>query len=133
MERDPVCGMNVEPEKAAATVEHGGKRYYFCSVGCGKRFEEAPEKFLSAGSSAGAHQGMQVAAAAAKPAKASLPILGAAPRVKDPVCGMIVEPLKAAGKVEHGGNAYYFCSPRCKERFEKEPEKYLAAPGMGGM
>jgi len=133
MERDPVCGMNVEPEKAAATVEHGGKRYYFCSVGCGKRFEEAPEKFLSVGSSAEAHQGMQVAAAAAKPAKASLPILGAAPRVKDPVCGMIVEPLKAAGKVEHGGNAYYFCSPRCKERFEKEPEKYLAAPGMGGM
>ena len=124
--------MNVEPEKAAARMEHGGKSYYFCSAGCGKRFEQAPETFLSAGSSAGAHQGMH-AATVAKPAMASLPILGSAPRVKDPVCGMMVDPQKAAGKVEQGGNAYYFCSTRCKERFEKAPEKFLAAPGTAGM
>jgi P-type Cu+ transporter len=132
MERDPVCGMNVEPEKARAKVEHGGKSYYFCSAGCGKRFELAPEQFLSAGSPAGAHQVIQVATAT-KPAMVSLPILGSAPRVKDPVCGMMVDPQKAAGKVEHGRNTYYFCSTRCKERFEKEPEKFLAAPGTGGM
>jgi len=29
MERDPVCGMTVDPAKAAAFVEHGGKTYYF--------------------------------------------------------------------------------------------------------
>jgi Cu+-exporting ATPase len=132
MERDPVCGMDVDPEKAKAKVEHGGKSYYFCSPGCAKRFEQAPERFLSAPPSGAASQGTQFAAAA-KPAMSSLPILGSAPKVKDPVCGMMVDPQKAAGKVEHAGKTYFFCSPRCKERFEKEPEKYLAASGTAGM
>src|SRR5580704_6586174 len=131
MERDPVCGMNVDPERAKAKVEHGGKIYYFCSASCAKRFEGAPEQFLSAAMPSTAH-GIQIAAAA-KPATASLPILASAPRVKDPVCGMMVDPQKAAGKVEHAGKTYYFCSPRCQERFEKEPERFLAAPGTAGM
>src|SRR5208283_878250 len=67
------------------------------------------------------------------PAMPGLPILPAAPREKDPVCGMMVEPQKAAGKVEHNGKAYYFCSARCAERFRNEPEKFLAAPGTAGM
>jgi Cu+-exporting ATPase len=46
MERDPVCGMNVDPGKAAAKVEHGGKTYYFCAPGCAKRFQQAPDKYL---------------------------------------------------------------------------------------
>src|ERR1700724_553492 len=37
MERDPVCGMSVDPNKAAAKVERGGKMYYFCAPGCAKR------------------------------------------------------------------------------------------------
>jgi len=49
------------------------------------------------------------------------------------VCGMTVDPAKAAGKVEHAGKTYYFCSPRCAERFRNEPEKFLAAPGTAGM
>jgi Cu+-exporting ATPase len=56
-----------------------------------------------------------------------------APRVKDPVCGMMVDPHKSAGKVAHAGQTYYFCSKRCAERFEKEPEKFLAVPGIAGM
>jgi YHS domain-containing protein len=47
----------------------------------------------------------------------SLPILTGPPRHKDPVCGMIVAPEKAAAKVEHAGETYYFCSKRCAERF----------------
>ncbi len=62
-----------------------------------------------------------------------LPILASTPRVKDPVCGMMVDPQKSAGKVSHGDKTYYFCSKRCAERFEKEPEKYLMAPGKAGM
>ncbi|HEY4817127.1 MAG TPA: YHS domain-containing protein, partial [Candidatus Acidoferrum sp.] len=46
MERDPVCGMNVDPDRAAAKVEHGGKTYYFCAPGCAKRFQQAPGKYL---------------------------------------------------------------------------------------
>jgi P-type Cu+ transporter len=68
-----------------------------------------------------------------KPLNPGLPILAAAPKVKDPVCGMMVDPQKAAAKVEHAGRAYHFCSSRCAERFEKEPEKFLAAPGTAGM
>ncbi|HXC47036.1 MAG TPA: heavy metal translocating P-type ATPase [Candidatus Sulfotelmatobacter sp.] len=132
MERDPVCGMNVDPEKAKAKVEHGGKSYFFCGAGCAKRFEQAPQQFLSTSSPNAGSSALQIAAAA-KPGMAPLPILGSAPRVKDPVCGMMVDPQKAAGKVEHAGKTYFFCSPRCKERFEKEPEKFLAAPGTAGM
>jgi Cu+-exporting ATPase len=46
---------------------------------------------------------------------------------------MMVDPQKAAGKAEHNGKTYYFCSARCAERFRNEPEKFLAAPGTAGM
>jgi P-type Cu+ transporter len=64
-----------------------------------------------------------------KPLIPGLPILAAVQKIKDPVCGMMVDPQKSAGKVEHGGKPYYFCSPRCAERFESEPERFLAKPG----
>jgi len=63
----------------------------------------------------------------------SLPIIKGPAKYKDPVCGMMVDPEKAAGKVEHAGQTYYFCSKGCAERFSHEPEKYLAVPGTGGM
>jgi YHS domain-containing protein len=44
--------------------------------------------------------------------------------VKDPVCGMDVDPNRAAGKSEYNGQTYYFCSKGCKRAFDKEPEKY---------
>ena len=46
MTQDPVCGMAVEPEMAAAAWEHGDQVYYFCSVGCLERFKRDPEGFL---------------------------------------------------------------------------------------
>jgi Cu+-exporting ATPase len=46
--------------------------------------------------------------------------------VRDPVCGMYVDPAKARGSSEYKGQTHYFCSPRCVERFNAEPEKYLA-------
>jgi Cu+-exporting ATPase len=56
---------------------------------------------------------------------------------KDPVCGMMVEPAKAAGQHEYKGTLYYFCNPSCLARFKAEPEKFLAPGfrpmGMGGM
>jgi Cu+-exporting ATPase len=62
-----------------------------------------------------------------------LPILSAGAREKDPVCGMTVEPSKAAAKQEFRGTTYYFCSRGCAARFAKDPEKFLAAPGSSGM
>ena len=45
--------------------------------------------------------------------------------VKDPVCGMMVDPEKAAAKSEHKGKNYYFCARGCQAAFDKDPEKYL--------
>jgi len=38
-----------------------------------------------------------------------LPILQGPPKHKDPVCGMMVAPGKAAARLEHAGKTYYFC------------------------
>jgi Cu+-exporting ATPase len=43
---DPVCGMRVDPARAAATHEHGGTRYYFCGRRCGERFVADPARFV---------------------------------------------------------------------------------------
>jgi len=46
---DPVCKMEVEESGAAATSEYKGEKYYFCSVGCKKAFDENPGKYLGGG------------------------------------------------------------------------------------
>jgi P-type Cu+ transporter len=42
---DPVCGMRIDPEDAAATVEHDGKTYYFCSEVCRDVFVADPDSY----------------------------------------------------------------------------------------
>jgi len=44
----------------------------------------------------------------------------------DPVCGMTVEPATAAGRVEHAGKTYYFCSQHCAHAFKTDPARYLS-------
>ncbi len=48
MAQDPVCRMQVEEEKAAATAEHSGKQYYFCCSGCKEKFTQNPDRYLQA-------------------------------------------------------------------------------------
>lgn len=45
--------------------------------------------------------------------------------VTDPVCGMRIDPSKAKGSTSYKGTTYYFCNPRCEERFKSDPEKYV--------
>jgi YHS domain-containing protein len=45
MAKDPVCGMEVDEAKAAATSSYKGKTYYFCSPGCKKDFDSNPDKY----------------------------------------------------------------------------------------
>ena len=45
--KDPVCGMKVTSENAAAAWEHEATTYLFCSVGCMERFRADPEHFLA--------------------------------------------------------------------------------------
>ncbi len=44
----------------------------------------------------------------------------------DPICGMTVDPARAAGSSEYRGQTYYFCNPRCKQKFDANPEAYVA-------
>lgn len=46
--KDPVCGMTVDTERAAAREEFEGKTYYFCSPGCRDRFRADPRRFAEA-------------------------------------------------------------------------------------
>jgi Cu+-exporting ATPase len=48
MERDVVCGMQVDPAKAAATSDHNGKTYYFCARICKTKFDADPAKYVKA-------------------------------------------------------------------------------------
>ncbi len=48
---------------------------------------------------------------------------------KDLVCGMEVNAETAPAKSEYKGKTYYFCARGCKVAFDKDPEKYLKAPG----
>ncbi len=42
---DPVCWMDIDPKTAAGKSEYKGQTYYFCSTGCKKTFDQAPEKY----------------------------------------------------------------------------------------
>ena len=46
-ERDPVCGMNVNPATAKHVHEHAGKKYYFCCAGCVEKFKADPQTYLN--------------------------------------------------------------------------------------
>jgi heavy metal translocating P-type ATPase len=45
--------------------------------------------------------------------------------VKDPVCGMTVDPHTAKHRYTHAGKTYYFCAARCREKFAADPAAYL--------
>ncbi len=110
-EKDPVCGMTVDPVRAKATHEHAGKMYYFCCVGCKEKFRAAPAKYLAPktliGISSTPVTPLQIVSSTAPAAAASAE--------KDPVCGMTVDPARAKATHEHAAKTYYFCCAGCKE------------------
>ena len=46
------------------------------------------------------------------------------PEAKDPICGMMVDVSIAKHESEFHGNSFYFCCSGCKQKFDKQPEKY---------
>ncbi len=53
------------------------------------------------------------------------------PQVTCPVTGKPVKDLNSAPKSEYKGKTYYFCCPSCKEKFDKDPEKYVGKGQQG--
>lgn len=83
-----------------------------------------------------AHQAKRVGPAPGRPASVAAPAsccdgshdhvaAGAPGTAIDPVCGMSVVIATAKHTFAHDGTTYYFCNPRCRERFAAEPERYL--------
>ncbi|HEU5310152.1 MAG TPA: YHS domain-containing protein, partial [Candidatus Eisenbacteria bacterium] len=98
--QDPVCGMNVVPERSAGSHTHEGTTYYFCSKGCLARFEADPKRYLKAPGTAGMQEEHEAMAAAA--AERGEPMQWTCPMhpeiVRDrpgtcPICGMALEPM----------------------------------------
>jgi P-type Cu+ transporter len=123
-EKDPVCGMMVDPARAKATHEHAGKTYYFCCPGCKEKFKADPAKYLMAKTLVGiapmsAPKPIQIATAPAVHAHAAAATIAKAPATAAktipneyicpmdpevrqqgpggcPKCGMALEPTIAA-------------------------------------
>ena len=49
----------------------------------------------------------------------------------DPVCGMTVDPTRAAGSTVHDGRTYYFCSTQCLHQFRADPQKFMGGRPAG--
>lgn len=47
MVTDPVCGMRIDEQSAAGSSEYQGRKFYFCSDSCKKKFDQRPEQYAS--------------------------------------------------------------------------------------
>jgi Cu+-exporting ATPase len=103
-ERDPVCGMNVNPATAKHVHEHGTKTYYFCCAGCAEKFKGNPETYLN------------------KPASSGLVMLGMPAAPKASSADGLAQPEPA-----HNATPAYVC-PMCPEVREAKPG---ACPSCG--
>lgn len=124
--KDAVCGMQVRTADAPAHTIYQGQDYYFCSDNCHDKFEADPAKYTSG----------QPARAMGETDHDAAPSAGAGATVRDPVCGMTIDPDTAAGHETHDGADYSFCSDACREDFLADPARYLTptpTPAMSVM
>lgn len=119
---DPICGMAVEPARAAGSHEYRGETYYFCSRSCLDAFRTDPAKYAKS---------VPLTVVEAPAAKKTLPMMPSVARAPggsgevDPVCGMTVQPATAAASHVYEGKTYYFCCQGCLTKFQSNPVKYL--------
>ncbi|MGA9305642.1 MAG: HAD-IC family P-type ATPase, partial [Candidatus Sulfotelmatobacter sp.] len=110
LERDPVCGMEVNSATAKYLHGHGGKNYYFCCAGCADKFKADPTKYLTV-----------------RPARSSgLVTLDAAK--PDPPADHQLHPLKPQPSQQTASAATAYVCPMCPEVREDEPG---ACPSCG--
>src|ERR1700722_1046887 len=101
LERDTVCGMNVNPATATHVHDHDGKNYYFCCASCAAKFKTDPPKYLSNQSLPPAPSlkappglvtlGATIARPPAPPAQSEVQAQAAAPAYVCPMCPEVRE------------------------------------------
>jgi len=94
---DPACGMKVKKSEAKASYEYNGKTYYFCMDECKEKFVKNPEKYVKKDEE----------------------------KVACPVSGEKIKKSEAVATHEYNEKTYHFCCTECKEKFIKNPEKYV--------
>ncbi len=100
-EIDPVCGMTVDTDSAAASLQHGGRTHYFCSQHCRERFAADPEAFQGARSEGAVEAEPKESASRGGGRIYTCPMH---PQVRQvgpgscPICGMALEPLVASAE-----------------------------------
>ena len=103
-EKDPVCGMTVDPSQSAGSVTHQGQTYHFCSKGCVAKFESDPAKYLRPDAR------LEEMGAPASGVEYTCPMH---PEVRQigpgscPKCGMALEPVSVDLAVSEEENAEY--------------------------
>ncbi len=139
-DKDPVCGMDVNPDSAAGSWEYEGRTYFFCSPHCLKKFKADPGKFVSK---------PHAATVTSSPSKASAPgrtsgaryVCPMHPEVvsnkpgKCPECGMALEPAgesthESKSESDHEGHS---CCAEAheQEHAEHEHHGHAAKPKQG--
>ncbi len=106
----------LKKSEAKFSAEHEGKTYYFCSEECKAAFEKDPEKFIEQHKEH-AHQKAHKCKANCTCPKCTA--------TSTCVCGMKMKKSEAKFSAEYKGKTYYFCCEKCKEKFEKDPEKCI--------
>ena len=117
--RDPICGMSVAIAGAKHRSDYAGETFYFCCVGCKTQFDAEPARYAKAAPVAIAMHAHGLHA----PPTASRDTAVAS--VKDPVCGMTVDPATTPHHAEHNGRTHYFCAAGCRQKFIAHPSTYL--------
>ena len=120
---DPICGMTVDPATSKHRSTHDGQLFHFCSASCKAKFDAAPAAYLVA-------KDEPAGCCPAQPAPMAMHDHAHghhdhAHTVKDPVCGMTVNPQTAKHHAEHAGHTYHFCSARCHDKFVADPQACL--------
>ena len=87
-ERDPVCGMMVDPHTAAHRAAHDGHPYYFCSAGCRTKFIADPAKYMTP-AELQSHEPVPEGTIYTCPMHPQIRQVGPGPC---PICGMALEP-----------------------------------------
>jgi Cu+-exporting ATPase len=122
LERDPVCGMNVNSASATPVHEHGGKKYYFCCDSCVEKFRAHPQQYLNKNEAVPFSSNLETLETPA-PAESSF-----SPRpASTPITTIGKQTLDLAQKPKAGTKAVYVC-PMCPEVREAKPG---ACPSCG--
>jgi Cu+-exporting ATPase len=121
LEKDPVCGMNVNPAAAKHVHEHGGQKFYFCSAGCAEKFKADPQEYLS--------KSAALKSAGASAGKSPLMMLGIPAPPQAAADNAPLTQLQSAPKpaASSSAPAAYVC-PMCPEVHENKPG---ACPSCG--